>query len=347
MNLLTFKGGLPIPDRFTRTCRSNLTQLGYAFAVLACSLTCERRGSLAPPSPAELPRITSPVVGPPAAALQDNGELRLNTPTPLTPDRSEIGEARARELAQAFIATHGRGFQSSLEADHGGSIDLAALHLCGRVWYANAAFAPLPAVVPDPWQRHYGPWWLLTFCGAGERPQVSLAVSAYATEMTIKSGRLVYPHVFAEEFEVLGIPATLAAGLPPSPERAVERAATVTGVRVAGVPELIAAPPGEFPQSARWRLRLERPVDITARDENQTRHLITGVTEIFVSTTHFATPDLVEIADPQQPASFAITYRLPPRLGSTRVEVQAIRMQVETIFPRPDFPITYQAVEEQ
>ena len=317
--------------------------------VFALSAACDR-AAIAPSSEsatAQLPDIAGMVVGPAADALGADGQLRLAVVAPNQTARTEISESQARKLAQAYVLTHARGERKILERDHGGPINLDALHVCGRVWYASSAFEPLPSDVPAAFHRIYGPWWLVTLCGPGEAPQVSVAVSAYSTELTIRSdGRLAYPPEFGEEMHVLGIPTKLAAGVPSAPERAVSIAARLTGVRVAGVPELIAPPPGQFPQTARWRLPLERGVALTAGNgKGSPVRTFAGVREVFVSTTKFASPNTAEIADVDQPATRSFTYRVGSVLGSTRAQIAARRSATVSVVRRRAFPVRYLTAE--
>ena len=306
---------------------------------------CEHASTVpvGPPSKAELPIIAGLVVDEAANALGHDGQLRLDAPMPLSSSRREITELRARELAQAFVVTHARGMRKVLERDHGSSINVDALHVCGRVWYANSSFAPLPAEVPAVYHRIFGPRWLVTLCGAGEQPQASVAVSAYATELAIKDGRLNYPSTFGSELRVLGIPKALATGLPSSPERAVELAAKLTGARVAGVPELIAPPPGQYPQTARWRLRLEKNVTLAGHEVGMNVASTRTVSEVFVGTNTFSTPDQVQIASIDQPATLPLSYR-EPVLGITREQDNARPTRSVSLVRRQDFPLRYMIV---
>lgn len=287
----------------------------------------------------DVPEVSPFVVGEAALALGPDGQFTIAA-APLSPARPEITESRAREIAQAFVTTHARGVRSSLERDHGGAINIDALHVCGRAWYAHSVFDPLSPEVPAVYHRLYGPWWLVTLCGGGERPQVSVAVSAYATELKIANGRLQYPAVSGHELRVLGIPSALSTGLPATPERAVEVAARASGARIAGVPQLVAAPPTEYPQAARWSLRLERNVTLNAREPKGTAITTRHVNDVFVGTSLFSAPNQPQIAHADQPGSLQISFRAPA-IGMTREQIAALPTKTAVAVRRPDFPVRY------
>src|SRR5436190_8228652 len=180
-------------------------------------------------TPSDATAIRSQVVGQAQLALGADGLFAQaalgNSAAP-----SEIPLGRARDLAVAFLKTFGPQFHHMMESDHQGTVDLNALKPCGRVFLAVTPNEPLTPETPAWVQRAHGSWWLVSFCGAQQDREVSVAVSALATPMEVdKGGRLVYPlDDQSEFFQVLGIPRALGE-LPPEPEHAAMAAAIASG----------------------------------------------------------------------------------------------------------------------
>jgi len=284
--------------------------------VIGLASACER-----PP-----PSIAGLVVGEALRNLGADGRVRLEAPTPLSASAVEISEIRARKLAAAFLISFPKNIP---------------LRLCGRSWYATSAFEPLPGWVPSGEHFSLGPWWLVSLCGKTERPLLSLAISAYATALGISTdGGLDFRSHEGGGLIPREIPKTMLYGLPMSPERAVEIAAKVSGARVAGVPELIAPGPGWSPQTAHWRLPLERSVTLSVRDSSGKVHRINGVKEIFVGTYWSRFPESVQIARVDQPN--------PQRLSRISFPTEIWRGQFRfrpdttvTIVRRANYPLRY------
>lgn len=242
--------------------------------------------SCAPESQSVAPSATPPsvrdfVAGEAANHLTGRGEIVLGGPLELS--RVQISEERARDLADAFRFTHLSGIIQFIEKDRGADIDPNKVRACGRAYYAEPAVEPLPDEVGPALQRGYGPFWIITFCGSTGQRELSIAVSAYATELGIRAGLLTYPMEQGEFFRILAIPVGQPDGLPTLPEHAISEVVSRTGARAIAVPRLVYLP-RTYPQLAFWRLELARAVRV--------RSLLTGTisttSTVFYSTERHA-----------------------------------------------------------
>lgn len=166
-----------------------------------------------------------------------------------------LTKERAELHAVTWARLGGPDVRTSLERQHGGRIDFAALRPCGRSYLADTPFEEVDPAMPNFIRNAYGPWWLVPLCGGDGRPRVSVGVAGYSTDVRVEDGRLIIPRVHGNEFVWRGVPT--GAELPVSPERAAVAAAEAAGGRVAGVPELLLGM-HEHPLAARWRVPLDR-----------------------------------------------------------------------------------------
>lgn len=200
------------------------------------------------------------LTGEAAMAVNEAGKFVLPAPPPSL--ASVVSPGQASSLAVVWARQFGPLFRANLEGVHGGPIGLAKLAACGRPLYAGSAFEEPPLDVLPAARRAVGPWWLITLC-EGTSPKVSVAVSAWATELTIENDRIVFPTNSGMEFYGHGIPLGHSGEYPVSPERAAVSIARETGRRVSSIPSLIA----DFrsrghPGHARWGGQLESSVAV-------------------------------------------------------------------------------------
>ncbi len=202
------------------------------------------------------------VTGEAASVLDARGVFRLPEPPGAEPF-TRISAERAAELAVA----HARGFLwstlSTFEEVHGGSIDLAALRQCGRIFYAQSPYDLSASGAGPLLRREVGPEWIVALCAPDDAPQISYSVSAYATNLSIVDGRVMWnpDEPAGGEFFMWGIPRRRM--WPILPERAVELLATETGLRVSGIPELLIPKAFYAAQTqSLWKLTLEAPVQV-------------------------------------------------------------------------------------
>lgn len=279
------------------------------------------------------------VVGAAAEALDPDGRFRLAPPERTRPDA--INESRATAIAAAWVQTFGPLKLSTLEAQHGASINLATLRPCERVLYAESAFEPLPQDYDPLYHRQYGPWWLLAFCD-GSRPVLSVAVSAYASHIDVIGGKLQLPKVRGMDVYLSAVGADWDGAVPDSPERAVRRVAERTATRISEVPLLITPDPTQArPQAATWRLRTERPVRASGRAASLSEVFVGASSGVAVGPTR---QPLAEVAIPRdsQPAEVMFKRLLDP--SDLAFAPEAVRHSEGRAVRRVNVPIRFQKV---
>lgn len=266
--------------------------------------------------------VAAAVTGAAAANLDANGKFVLSMPEEDGPyERINVGRARA--LADAWKSQFGPLLRSFIIEGHGAEVDFYNLKVCGRPFYAESALEPLAPTYHSPARRGYGPWWLVTLCSNSGTPQVSLAISAWATELELVEGRIRFPRESGNEFFAIGIPQGHVGEFPSSPEVVVSFAATKTNKRTAGIPKLV-VPLGDqnVPQRARWELRLEEPVRFRAQQSG-----VLMREAVYVGSRR---RDLLqEVAAPTQPAHVQGVYVPFPTPGES-AEAYAARREAAT-----------------
>ena len=163
-----------------------------------------------------------------AASLNQSGQFQL----PLA-SYGEINDGQARQLAIAYWKTYSPTIRQGAAWDRDAPV-AKDLRPCGRVYYAESAYEPLPEDTPDEFRRANGSQWLVRFCSGSEQ-QLVIAVAADARNLVIaRDGRIT--NARGGDFLALGVYA--GSTVPMDPETAVVEAARDLGVRVAGVPVL-------------------------------------------------------------------------------------------------------------
>jgi hypothetical protein len=226
-------------------------------------ISCTSDGPVIEAEP--LPLLARVVVGEAANRLDDQGRFVLDEPLNLP--YPQITATQAVALADAFQKVAVVGILGALEEERGAGINPAAMKACGRVFYAEPAIEALPAEVLPALQRAFGPHWIVNYCGASGKPEVAFAVSSYATNLSVDNGKLVYPTGDnGEYFRAIGIPKARQGGISGEPEVAAAQVAASTGARVSGVPHLVSIPGAIAPEVAIWRVEIERPVTVRAKN---------------------------------------------------------------------------------
>jgi len=253
----------------------------------------------------------------------------------------EITALRAQELTTVWAKRFAPLEMKWLEETRGAAVNFKSLVVCGRALYARGAFERLPVTVPAPKRKPYGSWWLVTLC-AGSEPQVSLAVSAEATELRIENGHIVFPFISGNEFFAIGIPPGHTGEFPMSPERAVVQLSGNHHALASTVPELRMPLPlkGGPPQASRWRITLDHSVNVVSGNHRlPTEDLFAG---------RGSSETILEfIPAEDQPATIEFLY--PPQLrpGESEASYQS-RLQAETgraVARRiPDMPVRFDAL---
>jgi hypothetical protein len=310
------------PAIFTMQGLHRSAALAATLAVLTAS-GCTESATLKAPAPArDLSRF---LAGDAATRLDASGALVMPAEPPTRSSRPTVSRAQAQQLAAVFARQFGPLIRSTIERDHRGPIDFAHLTLCGRVFYADAPLEDLPDKVSDPVRRSYGSWWLVTLCDPSNMATVSIAVSVYATGLTIVDGRLRFPFSQGSEFVMLGIPRRLGA-LPVSPEDAVAAVATTSSALVAAVPTLEAPLPTDgMPQMARWHVVLDHPSSLRVV-QGSTVH---RRADYFFGRTYFVDSATTQAPVLTQPRTVTVRWRPVPPEGSRRPAQPPAELSVE------------------
>lgn len=281
-------------------------------AIAAFGISCTNDNPTLGPRTIDAPSVKlSAVTAELARRLDADGHFVFAAPSALGVSPI-IDEGRAKELATIYARQFAPFSIGTLEADRGGPIALATLAVCGRAFYAESPW--ITDGLPPAVQRGFGPRWLVSLCAPDGTSQVNVAVSAHNTHLTVVKGEIRWPvakegDVFGGEFFSMGVPLA-ARELPVTPERAVEIAAALTGRRVTELPELI-VPAHESgpPQAARWRLTLDLPVTIGAREIT----IPFDVKVVYVGLTSYvdkAAEMMVPLSEEEQPSR--VPVRSPP-----------------------------------
>lgn len=251
-----------------------------------------------------------------AEAIGPDGKLDLGAPTGT--GRAEISAARAGALAVALARNNLPYNHAWYDRMRGRPIPFQRLSVCGEPLRAASPFERLaiddPDTDPHPVQKSVGPFWLVRLCGPGGEAQINVVVSAYATDLVIRSdGTIDFPAIGGGNFMSEAIPIDQPDDGLPSAEEAVLIAAKLTGRRVAAVPELIAPYFREAgPLSARWRIRLDGSARLRGSN-GQTIQL----SELYLSQvrTNHRTPSRTWAAETVQPDVVEVTFVPLPRVG--------------------------------
>lgn len=212
------------------------------------------------------------------AALNSDGQFQTELPNGLPYPTIDPGEAR--NIAIAVANTFGPGLRAFLEGERGGPIDFSALQ-GGRVFYGHSAYEQdLPPDSPASYRKAAGPFYQVTLTNRGI-PVISVAVSAYNTDIGIENGEIRFlSQRHGQDVVMHGIQSARQHEAPLSPERAVQVAAEKSGARVAGVPQLqlVGLRQGS-PDDGYWRIRLDRKVPVN----NPATGMAMQTDEVFVS----------------------------------------------------------------
>ena len=288
----------------TRWSGPRLLQLGMLLVAPTLPACTDEGGSSPEPSRSELEGM---VAGAAAASLDTEGRFRLAPPesssVPILTDQQALA------IAAAWPKDFGYHILPFLEETRGGRINISALTPCNSPYYADGAYEVPVAGVADRFTRPYGAWWIISLCGRGGTPEVSLAISATSTDVSVDQNGIVLPAHSGNNFFAVGVPKHWNGPIGESAEAAVARAFGHTKKRIISVPQLIALSPRQgYPQGAFWRIRLEGPVTLT---ESLSGRQVT-TQEVFVGPRRFAgvgnEQEEVSIPAAQQQDSLSFQY---------------------------------------
>ncbi|MGH7926192.1 MAG: hypothetical protein ACREQV_00150, partial [Candidatus Binatia bacterium] len=126
--------------------------------------------------------------------------------------------------------------------------------------FAESPYGAFPTGYHPGFKKAYGPYYLVPL-GSGDITQVVVAVSAYATDVSITvEGWIDFPSHHGNEFISRAVPAGATGYQIRSPESAAIEAAVATGALVAAAPQLVLLGRPYSPLQAAWRVTLDRPV---------------------------------------------------------------------------------------
>jgi hypothetical protein len=336
-------GGI-LPRRFRYTFSGTDAFRAVLSSILALSAACSDKPAILSPGNEHLAvslvsRALTPEI---AASLNSNGEF-VNAGASVGSQYPEISATQAAALALFWGHNIAPYFYRYLERGHGGPVDFKSLSVCGRTFYARTAISSVPSEIPEPYRRSYGPWFLTTLCDMNSAPAVSVAVSAWATDLAIQNGRLMRPHFSGNEFFGVGIPAGHVGEYPASPETAAALAAT-GGSLVSSIPELIMPLNTRgAPQSARWHVRLNEPVSL----QSVSSSAVTA-TELFIGPISVDQPALVAfVRAARQTPNVAVRWSpapLPSEGGSKYFQRIQNQLTTSGLTIRQDVAVDFDAV---
>lgn len=220
---------------------------------------CIACSDVRPVAPVQAPPMAKFVTAQVLEQISATGEVQL--PGPIPYPYPQINEEVARVLADGYRKVFLPQISSVVEKDRGARINLVRLHVCKRTFYVEPSVEALPPVEHPGARRAFGPYWTVPFCGGTGVPQVSIAVSALATDLKFDGKKFVYPSEGGMFFFSVGIPIKYNEGLPGSPENAIRAVGEETGARISAVPRLVGIPL-VAPQLAMWYLALDHPVEV-------------------------------------------------------------------------------------
>lgn len=305
----------------------------------AFTTSCRDLAEITAPEPTS-DELSKAVAGE-AASVLAGGKFVLSPPEATKAE--QITSVEAVQLAVAWAKQFGPLIRSSLEEERGGRIRFDRLQPCGRPLYAVNGFQEPPLDILPSVRRSIGPWWILTLCDGGA-PSLSVAVSAWATELTIEQGRILFPTNGGAEFWGAGIPVGHVGEFPLSPERAAYSTSAQTGRRVTSIPYLVAG----FnslgnPHYARWQWRLDEVVSV---DTDNTRGKVTR--ELLVGRSQaVGRPETMFTAATVQLDTITLTSPPPLIFGESRESYEErVRTQTRkiTVLRRPEIPVLLNVV---
>lgn len=230
--------------------------------LLGCPLlaSCDRPPSAAQPlHPGDVRTFVTPAV---AGQLTPEGRFPLVGPAP---ERyPQISPEKAAEIAVAWVRTFGSFFRPYYERDYGARIEFDELEVVSPVWYAAAVYEAVPEDASPAYRNAFGPHYLL-YLGRQGVPVLGVSVAAFAGSSIGADGVLTHPPHSGNEVIAYGVAPGRGFSYPVSPEQAARVAATASGARVAAPPELINPHRDYHPYHARWKITLERPVEVRRR----------------------------------------------------------------------------------
>lgn len=286
-----------------------------------------------------------------AAAINLGGRdtFSLAPPEYQTIDAPRISGSEAVALARLFPAQFwDSGLDSVFAQGHGTPVQLSDLGACGRVLFSRSALAATPLDWDQTDRRYLGEFWLVGFCNRAGELQGHVAVSAYATDVSVSGPNIVFPRNFGNEFKPAGVPPSWQAAVPYSPEGAVAAAYRCTHRRIIEVPKLLRE--AQLPTTAsKWQVQLDSSVQLYGAASGHRYE----TAEVYVGLFLMGDPQSasaryearVGVAVLDQPSGIRFQRRTNP-LGPDEVPPPDYVPQLEwtDVARLPGRPITFEAV---
>lgn len=303
-----------------RLLQSRVTATVAALFIMGAA-ACENLRSPVLPLP---PNLSSHVTDDVARSLDANGRFVLGSPE--SPDGSPIiSEARARQLAAAYVRTFGIFHLQTWERLRGAKINLAEVNVGTRAYFAKTPYGPVPTGLHVSAKKLFGPYYIVPLQENGALA-ILLAVSAFNVDTEIGSnGQLILPRFDGNGFMGSGIPVGHAANTAITPEDAATQIARASKRKVMRVPELVRPGIGVMPVFALWKVTLESEVDVSRKDQQdheRSREIFFGrsrtddmrVARRAQKTDETWTTSTVDVHGRLGPD---ISFRVPVRAGQT------------------------------
>lgn len=307
------------------------TLLSASLAVPILCAACGDRNGATPTSPTT---VAGFVTGEATNHIGADGRFVFSAPT--SASQPEISEPQAEAIAALWPKQFGSLVRGSIERDRGGPVHLNALQPCSRTLYASTSFEPLGADVPIGQRRAFGAWWLVPLC-AGGQVEVTLAVSAYDTDLEIRNDTISTRTGGGMWFWWKGRPAGWTDAVRVSPEAAAAAVARLTGRQITEVPELITPIWRDgAPTESRWRAVTDAPAHVRGISDGRA----SAETELFVDAEPTTGRLRISRASSTQPPQ-TIQYRAARPVGRSTVGTTGMSASLAR---RPNYPIAFEAV---
>lgn len=301
-----------------------------ALMCLVVAIGCRAKREVLPTSPTTT-RLSDMVTPQLATRLTDGGSLLPRFGLDSDAGRQLLTSSAAAQLAVAYVRQFGPYLLGHIVSLHGGPVDLETLRADSATMVAESPYEALPEGEPGFLRKWLGPYYLVTLRNDAY-PVLSIAVSAYATDLRLLDGKIGFSGAYGAEFRTWVIPRSRANEPVMSPEQAVSVAFGAFGERVAEPPRLVRRGYAYVPQLGYWRIRLAGPVRVresASGRESETETVYvdakTGVLAIAGNASDTAVvrlparePRTTRLIDVREARGFSTSYQLVVPATTTR-----------------------------
>lgn len=239
-----------------------------------------------------------------------------------------ITSSKAAQLAEAYIRLFGPHSRTWIEGLHGGPVDFKQLRADQQVLLSEGPFEVLDATAFAPDRKRAGPYYLVALHDE-DRPVVTVAVSAFSSDLTIDSGGVhTTAPVRGNDFLVWPVQRNSSAMPALSPEQAIVVAYRAFGQPIDAIPSYERKGLEFLPQEGAWRLILADSVDVLPVKGGTLRrtrvlYVVDGSTFAIGSTEGGETVPNVRSLDGARSLSY-VPLRYRETAARTLVEVRAV-----------------------